>query len=91
VPVAEHHDGFAMYDTSFSGWNAAKMGPKRDIVGELATAVRKEGMHFGASSHRIEHWFFMGWGASSIRMCAPALTRISKDPRSRARKTRTRR
>jgi alpha-L-fucosidase len=62
VPVAEHHDGFPMYDCSFTDWSAAKMGPKRDIVGELAAAVRKEGLHFGASSHRIEHWFFMGEG-----------------------------
>jgi len=62
VPVAEHHDGFPMYDCSFTEWSAAKMGPKRDIVGELAAAVRKEGLHFGASSHRIEHWFFMEGG-----------------------------
>ena len=62
VPVAEHHDGFPMYDCGFTDWSAAKMGPKRDIVGELAAAVRKEGLHFGASSHRIEHWFFMEGG-----------------------------
>jgi alpha-L-fucosidase len=62
VPVAEHHDGFAMYDLSFSRWTAVKMGPKRDIVGELARAVRKQGLHFGASSHRAEHWFFMNGG-----------------------------
>ncbi len=34
------------------------MGPKRDIVGELAQSVRKEGMIFGVSSHRAEHWFY---------------------------------
>jgi alpha-L-fucosidase len=62
VPVAEHHDGFPMYDSSFTEWSAAKMGPKRDIVAELAAAVRKQGLHFGASSHRIEHWFFMEGG-----------------------------
>ena len=30
----------------------------RDVVGELATAIRKEGMIFGLSSHRAEHWFY---------------------------------
>jgi alpha-L-fucosidase len=62
VPVAEHHDGFAMYDCSLSEWNAAKMGPKRDIVGELAAATRKQGLVFGLSSHRAEHWWFMNGG-----------------------------
>ncbi len=61
VPVFEHHDGFAMYDSGLSDWTAAKMGPKRDLVGDLAKAVRSEGLHFGASSHRIEHdWFLDG-------------------------------
>jgi len=62
VPVAEHHDGFAMYNTSLSRWNAMNMGPKRDIIGELSEAVRKQGLIFGLSSHRIEHWFFMSHG-----------------------------
>lgn len=62
VPVAEHHDGFAMYDSDRSEWTAAKMGPKRDIVGELAAAARKQGMIFGVSNHRAEHWWFMDGG-----------------------------
>jgi alpha-L-fucosidase len=62
VPVAEHHDGFAMYDSSHSEWTAAKMGPKRDIVGELAAAARERGLIFGASSHRAEHWWFFEGG-----------------------------
>jgi alpha-L-fucosidase len=64
VPVAEHHDGFAMYDSGLSDWTAAKMGPHRDIVGELANAVRAEGLQFGVSSHRVEHNFFLGPGRS---------------------------
>ncbi len=61
VPVFEHHDGFAMYDSELSDWTAAKMGPHRDLVGDLAKAVRAEGLHLGASSHRIEHdWFLDG-------------------------------
>jgi alpha-L-fucosidase len=35
VPVAEHHDGFAMYKTALSKWNAAEMGPGKDIIGLL--------------------------------------------------------
>jgi alpha-L-fucosidase len=62
VPVFEHHDGFAMYDSGLSDWTAAKMGPHRDLMGDLARAVRAEGLHLGASSHRVEHNFFLGVG-----------------------------
>jgi len=62
VPVAEHHDGFAMYNSALSDWTAVKMGPHRDLIGELAKAVRAEGLHFGVSSHRVEHDFFLGVG-----------------------------
>jgi len=62
MPVAEHHDGFAMYDCGFSKWTAVKMGPKRDVIEELAKAVRAEGMVFCLSNHRAEHWWFMDGG-----------------------------
>ena len=61
VPVAEHHDGFAMYDSEHNPWNAVKMGPKKDIIGLLKKAAEKEGLVFGLSSHRLENaWFFNG-------------------------------
>ncbi|WP_425511092.1 alpha-L-fucosidase [Xylella taiwanensis] len=61
VPVAEHHDGFALYDSHLSDWTAVKIGPKRDLLGDLSKAIRAEGLHFGLSSHRAEHnWFFDG-------------------------------
>jgi alpha-L-fucosidase len=59
VPVAEHHDGFAMYASDRTAWCAAKIGPKRDLIGDLAAAVRTQGMVFGLSSHRAEHWWFL--------------------------------
>src|ERR1035437_6578301 len=62
VPVAEHHDGFAMYDCGYSDWTAAKMGPKRDLIAELAAAVRRQFLTFGLSSHRAEHWWFYNGG-----------------------------
>ncbi|HZJ82198.1 MAG TPA: alpha-L-fucosidase [Clostridia bacterium] len=62
IPVAEHHDGFQMYKSELSHFNAYEMGPKRDILGELGRAVNQRGMEIGASTHRVEHWFFMGHG-----------------------------
>jgi alpha-L-fucosidase len=38
------------------------MGPKRDIVAEIATAARNKGLTFGVSSHRAEHWWFFDGG-----------------------------
>lgn len=62
MPVAEHHDGFAMYDSGVSEWTAAKMGPKRDLIGDLAKSVRSNEMVFAVSSHRAEHWWFFDGG-----------------------------
>lgn len=62
VPVAEHHDGFAMYNCSFSGWNAVKMGPQRDMLGELTAALREQGLIAGLSYHRAENWWFFNGG-----------------------------
>jgi alpha-L-fucosidase len=59
VPVAEHHDGFSMYDTRLSDFSAAKMGPRRDVLGAIKAAALAHNLHFCLSSHRAEHdWFF---------------------------------
>lgn len=61
VPVAEHHDGFSMYDSELNEWNSVTMGPEKDIIGLLKNAVEKEGLTFGLSTHRAENaWFFNG-------------------------------
>ena len=57
-PVAEHHDGFSMWDSQINEWNAAKMGPKRDVVGELEKAIRNTGMRFMTAFHHFEQWWF---------------------------------
>ncbi len=79
VPVAEHHDGFQMYASELSDWNAAKMGPKRDLIGDLTEEIRKAGMINCASTHRIEHWFFMSHGrefASDVKEHADERTHL---------------
>ena len=53
---AVHHDGFAMWDSKLIEWNAAQMGPKRDVVGELTEAMRKKGIKTGVSTHYGRHW-----------------------------------
>ncbi len=53
-PVGEHHDGFAMWDSRLTQWNAVRIGPKRDVVGELAAAIRKQGMRYMVAMHHAE-------------------------------------
>lgn len=62
MPVAEHHDGFQMYDSEISDWTSVKMAMKRDVLGELKEAIQEEDMIFCESNHRVEHAFFMGHG-----------------------------
>ena len=57
-PVAEHHDGFSMWDSHSNPWNAARMGPKQDIVGRLETAIRDQGMKFMTAFHHFEQWWW---------------------------------
>lgn len=59
VPTAEHHDGFALYDSKVNRFNAKQMGPKRDLIGDMAIAVRKQGLKFGVSDHSMEHYTFI--------------------------------
>lgn len=49
VMVTKHHDGYCLWPSKYApGWNSMDVGPKRDLVGELATAVRKQDIRFGA-------------------------------------------
>jgi len=62
MPVAEHHDGFQMYESDLSKWNAKQMGPCKDILGKLKQAAEKRDIVFTASSHRAEHYWFLNGG-----------------------------
>jgi alpha-L-fucosidase len=58
VLTAEHHDGWANWDSELTPWNAVDKGPKRDVVGELGKALRKEGLKYAPSYHRERHTGF---------------------------------
>jgi alpha-L-fucosidase len=59
MPACQHHDGFALWDSQVAPFNAKKMGPKRDLIGELSTAIRKQGLKFGFTNHQIENFQFI--------------------------------
>lgn len=65
VPVAEHHDGFMMYQSALSKFTAVNMGPRRDVLREIKDACDKEGLILGVSNHRAEHYWFM----EGARLC----------------------
>jgi len=54
-PVAEHHDGWAMWDSDMTPWNVVDKGPQRDITGELEKAIRKRGMKFVTTFHHARN------------------------------------
>ncbi|WP_191143423.1 alpha-L-fucosidase [Neiella litorisoli] len=54
-PVAMHHDGYALWDSQITPWNSAEIGPKRDITGELAAALRANDMKLITTFHHARH------------------------------------
>jgi len=54
-PVAQHHDGFAMWDSEVNPWNVANKGPKKDITGELSKALKKRDMKLITTFHHARN------------------------------------
>ena len=57
--MAQHHDNFAMWDSALTPFNAKRMGPHRDVIGDLGAAVRRQGMKFALSNHGVENFTFI--------------------------------
>ncbi len=65
VALANHHDNFDCYASTYQPWNSVAIGPKQDIVGKWAQAARANGLHFGVTVHagRAWSWFEVAQGA----------------------------
>jgi len=50
-PVAQHHDGFAMWASDVNPWNVRDRGPKKDITGLLEKELRKRDMKLITTFH----------------------------------------
>jgi alpha-L-fucosidase len=72
VPTSKHHEGFALWPSAEASrdwgrpWNSVEIGPKRDLLGELATAVRARGLRFGFY-YSLYEWFNPLWLADRQR------------------------
>lgn len=64
VALANHHDNFDNYDSTYHEWNSVRVGPKKDLVKGFADAARKAGLRFGVSNHSAHswHWFQPAYG-----------------------------
>jgi alpha-L-fucosidase len=47
VLTTRHHDGFALWDSAVNPFNAARFGPRRDLVAPFVHAVRRAGLKLG--------------------------------------------
>ena len=56
VALANHHDNFDCWDSTYRPWNSVNVGPKKDIVGTWAALARKHGLHFGVTVHSARAW-----------------------------------
>jgi len=67
MALANHHDHFDNFNSTYQTWNSVNVGPKRDLIGEFRTSARKFNIPFGVSSHddRYLDWWLPAFGADS--------------------------
>ena len=57
ILTSKHHEGFTLWPSAQSwNWNSVDIGPHRDLVGELSTAVKTKGLHMGLY-YSLYEWF----------------------------------
>jgi alpha-L-fucosidase len=64
VLTSKHHEGFCNWDTKLTNYNAAKYGPKRDLIAEYVEAARAEGLRVGF------YYSLMDWHHPDGARCA---------------------
>ena len=84
VPTSKHHEGFCLWPSAEASktwgrsWNAVEMGPKRDLLGELAEATRAQGMKFGFY-YSLYEWYNPLWKTDKSRYVTEHMTPQFKD------------
>ncbi len=84
VPTSKHHEGFALWPSAEASrtwgrpWNAMEIGPKRDLMGELAEATRARGLKFGFY-YSLYEWYNPLWKTDRARYVSEHMTPQFKD------------
>ncbi|MFY0256346.1 alpha-L-fucosidase [Chitinophaga sp. 30R24] len=84
VLTSKHHEGYCLWDnqqanTSWGhSWNAVTGTPKRDLLGDLTTAVRKEGLKMGYY-YSLYEWFNPLWLKNRQQYVKEVMTPQFKD------------
>jgi alpha-L-fucosidase len=64
VLTTKHHEGFCLWDTKLTDYNAVKQKPGRDLVREFVEAARAEGLRVGF------YYSLMDWHHPDGAICA---------------------
>jgi alpha-L-fucosidase len=81
-PVAEHHDGYSMWDSEWTPWNSMDTGPHRDITGELEKAVRARDLRFVTTFHHARNnlWLKNGQWTGHYEYVKKDFPQLLEDP-----------
>ena len=64
VLTTKHHDGFCLWDTKLTDYNIMHTPFHRDVVKELSSACKKQGLAFGAY-YSVTDWYNTNWPVTS--------------------------
>ncbi|PBC70379.1 alpha-L-fucosidase [Streptomyces sp. TLI_235] len=73
-PVAEHHDGFSMWDSQVNEWNSVAKGPKLNLLQLFATAIRAKNLKLLVAMHHAFN--FNGFYESAPAQTDPSLKKL---------------
>ena len=73
--VAEHHDGYSLWDSKVNEWNSVRLGPKLDLSAVLSKAIRAKDMKFIMTTHHA--WNFSGyWHYGNVAQTDASLKKL---------------
>ena len=66
VLTTKHHDGFCLWHTATTPFNAVQQGPRRDLVADYVSACRRAGLRVGLY-YSIPDWSLPGFWSGPER------------------------